>query len=175
MVSMSLDFRTRSEGGGEEAWMLVKDLMSTPAVTVDADMTVTDVLEFWYSRPFSGYPVVSDGELVGVLSETDLLYLNRPVDPPAYVSLFDVILKLESPHHLQQELRRRVGSKVRDVMSAPPITIRWDQDLADAAFRMTERHVNRLVVVDEEGRLAGVITRSDLLRALVKKRLPLYR
>ncbi len=71
-----------------------------------------------------------------------------------------------SLHLLEQQLREIAAVKVADVMSRPAITARVDWTLAEAARKMMRHGVKRLPVVDGEGRLVGIVTRADLVRAL---------
>lgn len=110
----------------------------------------------------SALPVVDEhGIPVGVVSESDLLLKERRTE-------------FESERNpLQARLQRRArvkaeGLVARDVMSSPAITITTDTALADAARVMHERNVRRLVVIDDRGRIAGIVTRSDLLQVFLR-------
>jgi CBS domain-containing protein len=110
----------------------------------------------------SAIPIVDDhGVPIGIVSETDLLLKERRTE-------------LNSTHDLVQTRRRRElrakaeGVLACDVMTSPPITIPATIGLAQAARIMQERNIRRLVVVDERGKIAGIVTRSDLLQVFLR-------
>ncbi|HEX6129388.1 MAG TPA: CBS domain-containing protein [Candidatus Limnocylindria bacterium] len=123
----------------------VGNMMSVDPVVVDAESPITDAEQLIKSYRISGLPVVADGVLVGVLSQTDLLNARS------------------------SEL---IGAnwdrvKVRHLMSRPAVTVHLNTSVERAARLMLERHIHRLVVVDEEELPIGVLTSTDLLRTLL--------
>ena len=101
--------------------------------------------------PFSGVPVVDEnGALVGVLAESDLV-------------------RARATEHLWA---RWPDLAVRDLMHAPVLTASRDMDLEEAATLMERAHVHRLIVVDEDQQTPiGVVSMSDLVRAIVGEHL----
>ena len=123
----------------------VGNMMSVDPVVIDAESPITDAEQLIKSYRISGLPVVADGVLVGVISQTDLLNARS------------------------SEL---IGAnwdrvKVRHLMSRPPVTVHLNTSVERAARLMLERHIHRLVVVDEEESPIGVLTSTDLLRTLL--------
>lgn len=123
----------------------VDDLMTIDPVVVAADATIEVAEDLLRRHHISGLPVVSpDGKLVGVISQTDVLYLAVPA--------------------VQALIRHRSrGIRVGEVMSTPPLTIDGSATLLDAARTMDERRVHRLVAVDAAGRPIGVISAMDFV------------
>jgi len=110
----------------------------------------------------SAIPIVNvQGVPVGVVSEADLLLKQRRAE-------------LDGKHDIVHPLKRRhdaakaEGMVACELMSSPPITIASDANLADAARLMQERNVRRLIVVDERGKIAGVVSRSDILQIFLR-------
>ena len=134
----------------------VDDVMTSDVVVVRADTPYRDVVDLLIRRRISAAPVVTAaGEVVGVVSETDLMHKVEAVG--------------ERPRVLPS--RRRRGHLIKaaartaaDAMTSPAVTVEPSLSLAAAARRMSERKVKRLPVVDAGGRLVGVVTRSDLLK-----------
>jgi CBS domain-containing protein len=126
----------------------VRDLMTLEPVTVrsGAPLVVADML----MRQFgvSGLPVIDGkGQLIGVLSRTDLMALAGD----ARVSAWQ-------------------GMSVAATMTAPSVTVEADAPLVEAAARMEEHHVHRLVVVEPEGgRPIGILSTSDIVRAVASR------
>lgn len=145
----------------------VKDFMTTNPVTVTPLDSVETVLGRLEEHHISGLPVVNDeGKLVGIVSEADLLFKERPIRLPLYLLLLGGIIYLEPLDRFLQELKKSLGVLVKDVMTANPVTITPDAPISQAADLMLEKRINRLPVVDEQGKFVGIITRDDLLRAL---------
>lgn len=146
--------------------MIVRDLMTTPALSVAATASIVDALKLMIGHRVSGIPVLDkDGALVGLLSEADFMRrseLKTEAPKPSWWR------ELFSPlgDHLDAYIRTH-GRTVEDVMSKPVVTIGPDAPLSEAVDLMTKHNVKRLPVV-ENGSLAGIITRMDLLRALVE-------
>jgi CBS domain-containing protein len=110
----------------------------------------------------SAIPIVDQqGVPVGIVSESDLLLKERRFD-------------LERSHdllHVQKRRQDRVkarGTVASEVMTSPAITVPSETSLSDAARIMQEKNVRRLVVVDERGRIAGIVSRSDLLQVFLR-------
>jgi CBS domain-containing protein len=145
----------------------VKDFMTTDPVTVTPMDSVETVLNRLEERHISGLPVVDKaGKVVGIVSEADLLFRERPIRLPLYLAFLDGIIYLDPLDHFVQQLKKSLGVFVQDVMTPNPITIAPDAPISQAADVMLEQRVNRLPVVDEAGKLVGIITRDDLLQAL---------
>lgn len=105
----------------------------------------------------SGLPVVDeDGRVIGVISEADIL-CTVGIDRGNILK--DVLRRLLG----EPLVCKRKGEKIRDIMSAPPITIRPDSGIGEAARIMTDKRIKRLPVVDDENRLIGIISRADIV------------
>jgi len=116
-----------------------------------------------------GAPVVdTDGKVVGVLTTGDLIVRESKVHFPTVISVLGATLEWPGEKkHFDEDLERALGADVREVMTAEPVTIRVDQTVEDAATLMHDHDVSRLPVVDADGKLAGIIGRTDVLRVLV--------
>jgi CBS domain-containing protein len=143
--------------------MNVEDVMSTDVVTVRPDTSLKAVAKQLAERQISGMPVVSEeGEVVGVISEADVLVKEGGVTPrrPGLVAW---LLDSSDPKE-QLKLEARVAG---EAMTSPPITIAPYRSVAAAAQEMLEHAINRLPVV-RGGRLVGLVSRADLVRAFAR-------
>lgn len=146
---------------------LVKDLMTLNPITVKPLDLVEAVLKHLEDNHVSGLPVVNDEDkVVGVISEADLLFKERPIQLPLYLNFLGTIVYLDPPGKFQQQLKKSLGILVQDVMTPNPITVTLTTSIAKAASLMIEKRINRLPVVDDQKQLMGIITREDLLKAL---------
>lgn len=146
--------------------MRVGEVMSSPAIAIAKEATVKELLALWKEHPVNGFPVLEGDHVVGVVSESDLVYRDRPLKPPAFLAIFDTVIALEIPKHLKEEIQKTVGARVGDIMSAPAVTIRPESDVGEAATLMLDRKVDRLPVVDAAGKLVGIVSRTDIVRTL---------
>jgi CBS domain-containing protein len=145
----------------------VRDVMTTKVVTVDAGATLAEAAEILTRNRISGMPVVANGLLVGVLSEGDLLrYIRREVPVWERYMAAEMFLYLPSEPDLANRLRELRGHRVSTVMSRPAVTVGADEALDEAAALLLRRRIKRVPVV-EDGRLVGIVTRLDLVRALL--------
>ena len=148
--------------------MLVREVMTTDVVTFAPDETVEVATRRLLERDVDGAPVVEvDGRVIGMLGSDDLLVQETQLHYPTVFSLFGAYLELPSSHRrFEAELRRAVAAVVSDVMTRDPVTCAPDDTLERAATLMHEHRVSRLPVLDGD-RLAGIVARGDLLRALI--------
>jgi CBS domain-containing protein len=148
----------------------VSDVMTRDPITAYPDTPLTDVIRILAERRISGLPVIDrDGKLVGVISETDLMWRESGVTPPPYIMLLDSVIYLENPARYERELHKALGQTVGEVMTRNPITITPDKLLQEAARLMHENGVHRLPVLDESNRVVGILTRGDIVRTMASE------
>lgn len=124
----------------------VREAMTSKVITVSPEDTVLHVMHLIEKTGYIGYPVVENGKLVGIITFTDVEKV-----PP----------------------EERGNVKVRDVMTPNPVVTYPDEDLKTALEKMVLRNVGRLPVV-EDGKLVGIITKGDIIRAYARERKKLF-
>ena len=145
--------------------LTVRDLMTDEVVTVHPTTPIKDVARSLVEHRISGLPVVDDGGLVlGVVSEGDLIFKEQAPDSVERRPL--ALIFGDSPA-TRARLAKVLALTAGDAMTAPAITVTADLLVAEAAATMTRSRVNRLPVVDGDV-LVGVISRADVVRALVR-------
>jgi CBS domain-containing protein len=145
----------------------VADVMSIAPITARPEMQLTEVIRIMATRHISGLPVVDEyDKLIGIISETDLMWRETGVRPPAYIMLLDSVIYLDNLHHYERDLHKALGETVSDAMTCPAICIEPTRTLHSAAKMMHERKVQRLPVVDANQRVVGILTRGDIIRAM---------
>ncbi len=141
----------------------VRDVMTTQVVTVKQNADLHEAARLLSENRISGMPVVDDANrVIGVISEADILILAGMKKEHTFKDILRNILGEPVPS-------RKSGDKVRDVMSFPPLTSKADDDVREVALIFDERRIKRLPVVDDEGKLLGIISRADIVRAIGKK------
>ncbi|NDJ15707.1 CBS domain-containing protein [Myxacorys almedinensis] len=145
----------------------VADVMTCDPITVKPETPLAEVIKTIAEKRISGLPVLDEaGKLVGIISETDLMWRETNVTPPAYIMVLDSVIYLENPGRYEKDLHKALGQTVGEVMSDHPITIAPEQPLSEAAKLMHDRSVNRLPVVNSSSALVGILTRGDIVRAM---------
>jgi CBS domain-containing protein len=145
--------------------MTVRDVMTRPVVSVQPTTPLREVAQLLIDNGISGVPVVDvNGAVLGVVSEADLLVKEQGADAIRHRRLSRFLG--ESAESRAQLVKLQAVSAA-EAMTAPAITITPARSIHDAAAIMTSRKVNRLPVVDD-GRLVGIVSRSDLVRAYVR-------
>ena len=136
----------------------VRDVMTTEVVTARDDASFAEIAAILTGERISGVPIVNRFDVVvGVVSRSDLQDKVKFGDP-------DATERVGRWRRWAAPLLRWKAGTVTEVMTAPPVTIEADLSLPAAARMMFRRNVGRLLVVDDEGRLRGIVSRSDLLK-----------
>ena len=143
--------------------MKIKDVMTEDVLTVTTGATLKETAQLLADLGISGMPVVGDeDELVGVISEADILYKERGPERRhggsfAWLFFPDLL-----------DTNKLDARTAGDAMSKPAVTIGPNRPVNEAAGVMLDEAVNRLPVVDDDGKLIGIVTRADLVRAFTR-------
>ena len=138
------------------------DVMETAWPTLEPEQTVEDVNKLLAESGISGAPVVEGGELVGIITEGDLIFQDAEIKAPGFLDILGGVIPLGNWEEYRQEALKSAGVTVGEVMTRDVITISPDASLAEAATIMAEERI-KLLPVAEEGNLRGVVTRMDIL------------
>ncbi|TDN61970.1 CBS domain-containing protein [Paraburkholderia sp. BL10I2N1] len=143
--------------------MYASDVMSTPAISVEPEMTVREVAKVFVEQKISGAPVVdAAGHIVGMISEGDLIHRTElDTDKPQRRGWLDLF----SLGRDANEYVKSHGRKVADLMTTDVISVDEATPLAKVADLMETRRIKR-VPVTREGNLVGIVTRANLVQAL---------
>lgn len=152
----------------------VNDVMTKDVVTFSPDALVYDCAKVLSSKKISGAPVVDDaGDVAGILSEGDIIKLIESSDINVNLILPSPLDVLELPVKMKlgmdnvvKSAKKAASAKVRDVMTKKVVTTTPEKDISKAAKIMSDRNINRLPVLDENGELVGIITRGDIVGAI---------
>ena len=140
-----------------------KDVMAAPVFTVRPETGVKDIAALMLTYKISGLPVVTtDEELVGIVTEADLLHKESGLKRK------DLTFWKGLPFgRTPASIRKAEGVTAAELMSSPVLTVEEDTPLREAAALMVRRKINRLPVM-RAGRLVGIVSRNDVLRAFVR-------
>jgi len=132
--------------------MLVRDWMSQPVVAIGVEDTMQRAIELMKDYDIGMLPVMDGGRLVGVVTDRDL---KRAA--PSDAAVFEVRQVL---YHLS---RVQMGA----IMSRKPVTIRYDHTVEEAAQMLLDHRISGCPVTDKSGQVVGIITKSDIFRAMI--------
>lgn len=143
-----------------------KEIMSKTVITVKKDTPISELSDLFISYNVNGLPVVDDDEkVIGIVTQSDLIEQNKNLHIPTVITLFDAVLFLESEKKFESDIKKLTANKVEDIYSANAITVAVDTDLGEIATIMSEKDVHTLPVL-ENGKLAGIIGKLDLIRGM---------
>jgi CBS domain-containing protein len=143
--------------------MHVEDVMTKDVLSVTKYETNVRAAKLLSEKNISGLPVVdSENRVVGIVTQADILSIVGVSKDHTLKDLLKYMLGEKLPE-------RRMGDIVGDIMTTPVASIHPEANIAEAVQQMTEKKIRRLCVVDGKNQLIGLITRADILRAVIKR------
>ena len=143
------------------------DIMTRKVISVTTETTVKELAKILTNNNISGAPVVdNEGNLLGVVTESDLIDQNKKIHIPTVVSILDSFIYLESPDKLEAEMRKIAGSTVADIFTENVTTVTETTPIDELATIMSEQNIHTLPVV-QDGEIRGIIGKRDIIKTLV--------
>ncbi|MFH1062809.1 MAG: CBS domain-containing protein [Candidatus Omnitrophota bacterium] len=147
--------------------MVARDIMTQEVKTVSPSMQIREFATFLIKENVSGAPVVdAAGNFLGIATEEDLIFQDKKVNLPTFLNLFSNIIPL-GVARTEEELKKITGTDLKEVMQAEPQTISPEMSVEEIATLMSENKTYYLTVI-KEGKVVGVVTKRDLIRAVAK-------
>jgi CBS domain-containing protein len=145
--------------------MKASDIMTHPVITVTPETTVGEAAELMIGHRISGLPVVNTaGDVVGIVTEGDLLRRAETGTERRRARWLEFLI---APGRLASEYAHAHGRRVGEVMTDTVLSVGPDDPLTDVIELMERRRIKRVPVI-EQGRLVGIVSRANLVRALVR-------
>jgi CBS domain-containing protein len=145
----------------------VKDIMTTEVITVSTGDSVELCAKLMQENNISGLPVLNEGGRVsGIVTEGDLIRRASRVKAPGYLEILGGLIYLGSPKKFVEELQRAMSLEAGQLMSKNLVTVTPVDTVEKAATLMVEKKISRLPVLDESGKLVGIISRRDIMGSL---------
>jgi CBS domain-containing protein len=160
----SIFARAQHSRNEKEIVMNAEDIMTSKVITVTPETLVGKVAALLSEHRISAVPVVDKGQLVGIVSEADLLH-RYEIGTDCALSGDPWWMRLFSADRSPAEYVKSHARQVRDIMTREVTTVAPDTALAEIASLLEKRRIKRVPVV-EQGRLMGIVSRSDLVHAL---------
>lgn len=149
-----------------------KEIMSAPAISVNENQTLQEVLELLAKHRFSGAPVVdAENRVIGVISDTDIIRYSHQINViplsnlSGWISPYADISDLAS---IRKGYELLTKTKTSQIMTKKVYTVNEDAEANEVAQLMNRRKINRVPVVNSEGKLVGIITRADMVQCMAK-------
>lgn len=138
-------------------------------ITVKPSTTVKEVAKLLFINHFSGMPVVNDeNEVVGIVTEGDIVMQKSKIHLPDVIQILDGFIYPEGTRDLEAEMKKITAITAEELMTTDVVTISPDNSVEDLATLITEKHVNPVPVVGQDNKLAGIVSKSDLVWLLAK-------
>lgn len=145
-----------------------KDIMTTEVITVSPSTTVEELAKIFIDHRISGAPVVGDGgELIGIVTENDLIRRNKRLHIPTVIRIFDLLIPIEGESRIENEIKRITAKTVSDICIREVVTIGEDSTIQDISTIMAERNMHLLPVI-AGGKIVGIVGKIDIIRGAVR-------
>ena len=149
---------------------LVRQVMTTDVLSFAPEEPIQEAMRRLVEREVDGGPVVEGDRVVGMLTAGDLIVQDARLHYPTVITILGATIEMPgSGKHFEEDLHKAVGLTVGEGMSDDVVTCGPDHTVEDVATILHERNMSRLPVVEGD-RLVGIISRGDILRAIVQAR-----
>jgi CBS-domain-containing membrane protein len=150
--------------------LTVKDIMSTNIVSVKPDTEIIEAAKILLENRFNGLPVVDDsGKVVGIICQSDLVAQQKSLPIPTLFTFLDGFIPLTSLKKMESEIQKIAAITVTDAMTKKPVTVKPDTRIETVAALMADKKLYTLPVLDDDGRLIGIVGKEDLLKSFIKR------
>jgi len=144
--------------------LLARDIMTQTVTACVPDTRLEDVVKTLADSGISGMPVIdANQKVVGIISESDLLLADEKEAPRMKTALFGFYILRESVMDRMAELR---GVLAKDIMTKHVISFHPETPVREIASALADRKINRAPIVDEAGKLVGIVSRADIIKAM---------
>jgi CBS domain-containing protein len=145
----------------------VANWMTSDVLTVTPDTPIMEAVQLLIDRKIGGLPVVNeDGKLVGMISDSDLMWREQGIEQPPYMMFLGGVIYFQNPATYERDLHKALGQTVGEVMTPHTVSVAVDTILPVAARIMHDKKIHRLPVVDAKHHPIGIIAQSDIVRSL---------
>jgi CBS domain-containing protein len=156
--------------------MKIEDAMQKEVIKFQPEDRIVEVAQSLRDNKISGAPIVNkEGLLVGIISEGDIMRLLEVHSPrinlilPAPLDLIELPVRMKYElDEIAEDMNKAASVLIGEIMTTKVITISPEEDLSDAAQLMDTHNINRLPVVDGSGKIVGLVTRGDIIAAMVR-------
>jgi CBS domain-containing protein len=147
--------------------MQVQEIMTREVIAVKADTRVAAVARLFREHAISGLPVVDEeGAMIGIITEKDLIARHARPHFPHYIQVLDSVIYLEKTKRYEESMRHILATTAGELMTQEVQTVGPDMDVQDLAALMVEQGINPVPVLDDQGKMIGIVSRTDVLNLI---------
>lgn len=144
-----------------------KDIMTQDVITVKPESTVEDLARLLMDHKISGVPVVDeDMNIIGIVTENDLIKKNKRLHIPTIIRLFDAYFLLDSGK-VEEDIKKMVAATVGEIYTKKVVSISEETTLEEIATIMAEQHIHLLPVLRDK-KVVGIIGKADVVRSMTR-------
>ena len=145
-----------------------KDIMTEEVITVTQNTTIKNLSDLFIKHKVNGFPVVDEGgQLIGIITEKNLIEKNKNLHIPTVIALFDAVIYLESGKKFEEEVKRFNATQVKDIYTSNVVSVSSDTNIHEIASLMAEKGVHSIPVVDGKT-ILGIIGKLDIIKGLAQ-------
>ncbi|MDQ2654492.1 MAG: CBS domain-containing protein [Chloroflexota bacterium] len=148
--------------------LTVRAVMRREVPFAAPDTSIAELARLMVEHRVPGVPVIDDGELVGIVTEADLIQREANVDTPSTFAFLDAIIEVDAGAPFDEELRRVLATSAEELMTSPVISIRDVATVSELATLMLQHRINPIPVVDEHRQIIGLATRTGIVELIAR-------
>jgi CBS-domain-containing membrane protein len=145
-----------------------KEIMTQEVITVTKTTSIKNLSDLFIKHQVNGFPVLDeDDQLIGIVTEKNLIEQNKNLHIPTVIALFDAVIYLESGKKFEEEVKRFNATQVKDIYTSNVVTVSSDASIHEIASLMAEKSVHSIPVVDGKN-ILGIIGKLDIIKGLAQ-------
>lgn len=150
--------------------LLASNIMISDVVTVTAETSIGELSQVLLKNKVSGVPVVDkEGKLIGIVTEANIIQENIKVQFPFYFDPLMISGYVVDFEKYSQDIKDYLNTKVETIMNHRVKTANPSTPASEIADIMVSDKVNRIPIIDENKKVVGIITRADIIKAMIEK------
>jgi CBS domain-containing protein len=148
--------------------IIAKEIMTENVITVTKSTSIKILSDLFIKHKVNGFPVVDEGgQLIGIVTEKNLIEQNKNLHIPTVIALFDAVIYLESGKKFEEEVKRFRATQVKDIYTSNVVSVSSDTNIHEIASLMAEKSVHSIPVVDGKT-ILGIIGKLDIIKGLAQ-------
>ena len=146
----------------------VAEIMLREVPVATPETSIAELARLMVKHRVPGLPIIENGELVGIVTEADLIQREADVDVPSVAVLLDAIVFADLGQPFAEELRRVIATTAGELMTSPVISIRDTATISELATLILQERINPVPVVDDNRQIVGLATRSGIVAVIAR-------
>ena len=144
-----------------------EDIMTRNVISVSPETEITKIARLLLDKRLNGVPVVNrDGDLVGIICQSDLIAEQKKLPIPSVFTILDSFIPIYPPAKTTKEVQKILAIRASEAMTPNPVTVSPEAGIDEIASIMVNKGIHTIPVM-EGGKLAGIIGKEDILRTLM--------